>query len=100
MSTKMDITIGRDLTINTGNYSSIKPSISVTLKDVDSGDIDNEYARLSELADALIALEVLKIGNEMNEIMDRGFKTYLKTIEASEGPIKSEVVKFIRKGII
>jgi len=100
MSSKMDITLSRDLTINTGNYSSIKPSISVTLKDVDSNDIDMEYDRLSNLADALIALEVIKIGNEMNDIMDEGFKTYLKSLNSNGIQIKNEILKFIRKGII
>ena len=96
----MDITIGRDLTINTGNYSSIKPSISVTMKDVDSDNINVEYDRMSNLADVLIALEIIKIGNEMNEVMDVGFKTYLKNLEKVEPQLKSEVVKFIRAGII
>lgn len=45
---KIDFTISRDATINTGNYSSIKPSVTITVKDVDSKDVTSKYKEVTQ----------------------------------------------------
>lgn len=54
---KCDITINRDQTINVGNYSSVKPSISVTLKDVEIEQLDRVYDKLTTLMSCLLMNE-------------------------------------------
>ena len=97
---KMDISISRSATISTGNYSSIKPSITLTLKDIDEESLDTDYERLSCLADALLASEIMSLGDEMTTISDVGFKSYLNSLKKLETQIKGEIMKFVRKGII
>jgi len=94
---KMDIVIGRSLTIATGNYSSIKPSISITLKDIEEQNITKEYMRLSELADALIALEIIKMGTEMMTISDNGFGAYLRILLKKSEKLENELRKYLEK---
>ena len=100
MSKKCDLTIQRDMTISVGNFSMIKPGVTVTLKDIDSDNMLHEYDRLSNLVDALIALEILKTGEEMKSIMDSGFNTYLKEISKHQENMINEICKFSTKGII
>lgn len=79
----MDINVSRDMTINTGNYSSIKPSISITLKDVDVKDVDVAYSNISEVLDDLMMLETVAISNEMESIQEMNYKEYKKMCENS-----------------
>lgn len=80
---KIDINVSRDMTINTGNYSSIKPSISITLKDVDVKDVDVAYSNISEVLDDLMMLETVAISNEMESIQEMNYKEYKKMCENS-----------------
>lgn len=84
---KCDITVDRCMTINTGNYSTIKPAVSITLKDVEVGDVTEKYKKLSEALDVLMLLEVTKLGDEMNTINGGGFKNYLKVLEDVNEPL-------------
>jgi len=47
---KTDITLSKKATINTGNYSSITPSVSLTLKDVDITQIERAYEDLNVIS--------------------------------------------------
>lgn len=80
---KIDINVSRDMTINTGNYSSIKPSISITLKDVDVKDVDVAYSNIAEVLDDLMMLETVAISNEMESIQEMNYKEYKKMCENS-----------------
>jgi hypothetical protein len=80
---KIDINVSRDMTINTGNYSSIKPSISITLKDVDVKDVDVAYSNISEVLDDLMMLETVALSNEMESIQEMNYKEYKKMCENS-----------------
>ena len=37
---KLDLTLGKSLTINTGNYSSIKPEVSITLNGIELDNLE------------------------------------------------------------
>lgn len=78
---KMDITIGRDLTINCGNYSSIKPSISLTVKEVDEQDMLSVYNKISETMNGLLAVEIVSLSNEMESAQEMGYKQYKQMLE-------------------
>jgi hypothetical protein len=97
---RMDITVGRDVTINVGNYSSIKPSVAITMKDVNAFSFDKEYEKLSDLADALIALETIKMGDEMDEIVGNSYKTYLKALKNHKKNIEKAITDFVSSYIV
>ncbi len=84
---KMDITINRKMTINTGNYSSIGPSVSLTLKDVETKDIADKYQKLSQAMDIFMLAETISLGNEAESIHEMGYKKYLREIEKVDRPI-------------
>lgn len=73
---KIDITVSRDMTINTGNYSSIKPSITITVKDVEGKDISNMYEKLAGTLDSLMMLEIISLSDEMESVQEMGYKRY------------------------
>jgi len=79
--TKYDITLDRSMTLNTGNFSSIKPSVSITIKDIDKNKIDEEYKKLSNVLDAMLALETISISEEMGSALSMGHKEYVKNLE-------------------
>lgn len=93
----MDISISRTYTINTGNFSSVKPSITVTLKDVNRKNFSVEYNELSDLADAVIATETLKISEEMETINNEGYKRYINTLREIEIDMNSEIQNYSEK---
>jgi len=80
MTTKCDITVSKTATINTGNYSSIKPSVSITLHDIDSNSIEEKHKIMSELVDNLFTVEVVKLIDIDDDIKDRGIKSYAEIL--------------------
>ncbi len=85
---KMDISVERSITINCGNYSSIKPSVTLTLKDVDSKDAKDKYDKLSQVLDVLMMLETISLGNEMETVQQIGYKDYVRNLERVEGAVE------------
>ena len=80
---KADITINRQITINTGNYSAVRPSVSVTLKDVDANKMGDSYKQLETIVDGLFALEMATLLKDQDEL--NGVPLNLKrTIESIE----------------
>lgn len=88
---KCDITVSRGLTINTGNYGSIRPDISITLKDIDSSTIDEIFGKMQQKLDAMLALEVISLGNEAQAINDMSFMSYKKELEKSQNKIEKSL---------
>lgn len=77
----LKINVSRSMTINTGNYSSIKPQIEISKNDIKEEDLKDEYERLSSIADILMALEIVKLSDEAEAIDEIGYKNYSKSIE-------------------
>lgn len=75
---KVDVNITKKMTINTGNYSSIGPSISLTLKDVDI----NKAKEMTDELDNIASIEFIKqiaiLTSMMEEIKIDGLKTFIK----------------------
>lgn len=65
---KADVTVNRQITINTGNYSAVRPSVSVTLKDVDTGNMGAEYKKLDNIVSALFALEMASLLEDQDSL--------------------------------
>lgn len=96
---KIDFTISRDATINTGNYSSIKPSVTITVKDVDSKDVTSKYKEVTQALDILMLMETIALGNEMESTQSLGFKKYLAEIMKVDNEELTETLKIIMEGI-
>lgn len=77
---KLDVTISRTFTINTGNYESIKPMVSVTAKEVDATKLDAAYSALDDVVTNLMRFETVNMYDEHSAIKERGLEKYCKTI--------------------
>lgn len=75
---KIDINISKKMTINTGNYSSIGPSVSFTLKDVDPEKAENLLEKMKDLVEVEFVLQVLHSASTMEEIKINGLKDFVK----------------------
>lgn len=97
---KLDVMVSRDMTINMNNYSSIKPHISITIKDVDSKDFQSAYNTVSGIADSIFALETLKLAEEMGTIKAKGPVEYFEILENAKGFMVKQLEQFSTTGSI
>jgi hypothetical protein len=81
---KMDITVSKKMTINTGNYSSIQPSVSITLKDVDAKDYNEKLYNLTVLVDSAFTNNLIEHSEYMQMIKDYGLNKTLDSINKEE----------------
>jgi len=95
---KLDISVSRKATINTGNYSSIGPGVSVTAHDVNQLGFQEAYETISNLADALFALETLKLSEEMGTIKEQGLPEYSKMLSRSKDVMVKQVEEYEMTG--
>ena len=85
MTTKCDITIGKQMTLNTGNYTSIRPSVSMTLKDVDVDNIGKISDNLTTLLNMYLEREILMLQGTKNNIDHHGGpKGFAEEIDTNE----------------
>ncbi len=82
----MKVTVNRSMTINTGNFSSVKPSVELSV-DVAAADTEKAYNCLSEIASAMMALEFLCLSEEMQTINNVGWSRYADTLDHNESVI-------------
>jgi len=80
---KIDITVSRDMTINTGNYSSIKPSVAITVKDVEGNKVSDVYETIGSTLDVLMMLEMFALSDEMESVQEMGYKKYKEMLSNS-----------------
>jgi len=64
---KTDITITKDLTINCGRYSSIKPAVTMTIKDVD---LDKTHTMTEKLMEVVNATWIIQASLDIREIRE------------------------------
>jgi hypothetical protein len=82
----MKVAVNRSMTINTGNFTSIKPTIELSV-DVAAADAQMAYVHLSKTADALMALEILSLSEEMGAINSVGWSRYSELLDSKTGQI-------------
>lgn len=88
---KIDIKIEKALTIKNKDFENIRPSVSITVKNVDEKNAWSKYKKISQLASAMLALEVLDLNEETSTINDIGFKKYCEGLENSRCQIESTI---------
>jgi len=80
---KVDINVSRTLTINTGNYESIKPSVSLTVKDVDNDKVSDVYLSLETALSGLLKMEILACKQEIDNKNNQGLVEYCNNVESN-----------------
>jgi len=91
---KMDLTISRDMTINTGNYGNIKPGVTLTIKDFDGGDLSKINEKLSDALDSIMALEIIKMMEEDSAIKDMNVKAYYAHLLSCKDQMENSLEEF------
>ena len=81
---KCDVTITKKMTINTGNYSSIQPSVSITLKDVYVEDIEKTYKNIEVITSALFFEEISSLSDLQNDFKTYGFNEIISKTNVVE----------------
>lgn len=105
---KVDVTISRKMTINTGNYSSISPSVSITVKDVHVNKIQEVYEQMDTIVGGLMIFETKELAEPQEIIKQAGLRKYLdygdsvkeeilKDMREAQGKLKDNYVDFFDK---
>ena len=76
-----DITVQKKFTLNTGNYSSIQPSVSITKHGVVDEDIPKVHELLDVITDGLLHKQIESDALTMATIKKMGFSDYFKKIK-------------------
>jgi len=81
---KCDVTVGKKFTINTGDYSSIQPNLSMTLKDVEVGDVIEAHTLLETIVDGLFHIQMKTDGKTMGTLKNEGFGSFLSQLDEDD----------------
>lgn len=90
---KVDISITKTLTLNLGNYESSKPTVTLTVKDVDAEKVSDAYIALDDAATGLFKMEVLATSLEHSRIKNSSLKAYCQTVAQNREQIGTKVEK-------
>ena len=92
-----DLTVQKKFTLNTGNFSSIQPSVTITVHDiVDNSDILKTHKLLDIITDGLLHKQIESDALTMATIKKIGFSDYFKKIR-KEGNMDEVLKKAIEK---
>ena len=90
----MKINVSNSVTINTGNYTSIRPSVSIELDIKDPSKFDKAVENISSLVDDILHLEAKKLSDSIKEINNIGVHAYTSTF--SEKDIMESIKKTMK----
>ena len=93
----LDVKVQKKFTLNTGNYSSIQPSVSVTIHHVvDTEDIPKVHKLLDIITDALLHKQIESDAKTMATVKKLGFSDYFKKVR-EQGNMDEILKKAIEK---
>lgn len=92
---KIDINLDRSITLNMGNFNSIKPTVGLTIKDVELKNSKIVYEKISNFLDALLAKEIIKMSEEIKDIEKIGAQKYFTALKEGEQKIDESIESFI-----
>ena len=87
----MKLKISRGLTINTGNFQSIKPEVSIEV-DVGGSNFEQTHQDLKDLVDNLFMIEVATLYAEQNSISNK-IKKYVDSVFKNSDTIDKDIKK-------
>ncbi len=76
---RVNISVTRTLTINTGNYESIKPSVTLTITDVDPENVGDVYIAVEDAITNLIKMEIMNCAGESKKVSE-GLDVYCNNV--------------------
>lgn len=88
---KVDVSVSRKMTINTGNYSSVSPSVTVTAKDVPAKNSQEIYWQLSRMVDNMMCFEIRDLFAAQEGVQDVGWKKYIEHINSVGDDIQADI---------
>lgn len=84
---KTDLTISRQVTINAGNYESVKPMVSLTIHDVPINKMSIVYVEMKEIINGLLSFETAEELNFLYKIHDGGREEFTRKIFSEAGSL-------------
>lgn len=78
------ISIGKKMTINTGNYSSVQPSVSLTVHDVPLDEVEKVHKHLDIIADGLVHEQIESDTMTMGTMKKLGIGEYFSKINKDQ----------------
>jgi hypothetical protein len=93
---KVNLSVTRTLTINTGNYESIKPSVSLTVTDVDADNVGDAYLAVEEALTGLIKMEILNCASDGKKVSE-GIDRYCRDVNSNMAEIGANVEKSLHE---
>jgi glutamate synthase domain-containing protein 2 len=94
MSKKMDITITKAVTINTGNFGNVRPEVTLTIKDVDVENVEQETKELNDFATALFHLNTLSLLGEVKKADGEGIREYIRSLIEKTEEFEKTIEKY------
>jgi hypothetical protein len=76
----LSVTISKKMTVNTGNYSSIQPSVSMTLDEIKPDEFQKKVESLNILVDSLFTTNLMEHSEFMQLIKDNGLNVVLNAV--------------------
>jgi len=93
---KTDITLSKKATINTGNYSSITPSVSITLKDVDASQIERAYQDMNIITAVLFLSEYKVMAELQDDSKKLGITKFFETLNEEKEDMKTDFEEAVK----
>lgn len=87
--------ISRGMTIKTGNFSNIKPSVEISLVH-NLDDTQDVYTHIAGILDSLMALETLALTEEMQAISENGWGMYRSALQSALDTINEKLDGHVR----
>jgi len=81
---KCDVTIAKKMTINTGNYSSIQPSVSITMKDIYVENIEEARENVENIASAFFIKEMSSLNLLQDAVKKVGINKLIESIDIKQ----------------
>jgi hypothetical protein len=88
--------VTRTLTINTGNYESIKPSVTLTVTDVDPDNVSDAYLAVEESLSGLISMEILNCASDGKKVSE-GIDSYCRNVNGNMAEIGANIEKSLHE---
>ena len=93
----MDITVSKKATINTQNYSSITPSVSLTFKDVSPNDIEATYQDLNVISAVFFLSEYRIMAELQDDTKKLGIVKFFETLDEEREEMKSDFEEAVKR---
>jgi hypothetical protein len=81
---KIDVTVSKKFTINTGDFSSIQPNVSLTMKDVEAENVIEAHTLLETIVDGLFHIQMKTDGRTMGTLKNMKFGSFLSELDEDD----------------